>query len=144
MRINKRQISDTLSSSTYNVQENFLKELFHLLGLRIKEYDMNFKTVSFEIHYRTTYVIAVDADTSKCLSFSNEYINFSDDVDGITMPIKNVKELILIVLNFFMPKLNIRYAGVSFNEKNYDYEKREFIELIEFCNTEIFKNDAKN
>jgi hypothetical protein len=136
MKLTKESAEKILSSRICDNSQNDVKAIFELLGMKLKEFKETTleHSMSFEVHYKRTYVIAVHAEAdSKLVSFGNEYVNFGG-ASGISMGIKNVKELLLIVLNMFFVKLHVNYEGIEFKEDGDYADMEEMQEVVNHVN----------
>lgn len=126
------EVVELLRKRPVETSENDLNGVFELFGLQVKEYENTSKGwVEFEIHHRTTHIITYREDNRGRLgSFSNRFVKISD-CDGISIPIKNNRELILTILNLFMYEMRIRHEGVMYSEEYFESSEDELQILVD-------------
>jgi hypothetical protein len=141
MKLTIEELKDILSKKPILTNEAEINEAFALLGFKLKEYNKAglSQFQRYEVHHRRTYLIKVEVDESRCLSLSNEYIDFSDGCHGVSFGgIDTVTQLIQTVI-LIAQKVDRTYTGqISFNEDESEYTEQEFMELLEVLNEEIF------
>jgi hypothetical protein len=145
MKITTEELTQILAAKPVQANELELKEVFALLGFKLKEYSKASLSPfqSFEVHYRRTYLFKLEVDDTRCLSLSNEFINFGDGCHGMSFGgVDTVKEVIQTVI-LMAQKLNSGYDGqIGFNEAESEYTEEEYAALIEVLNEAVF-NDAE-
>lgn len=147
LKLNKELIKTILTARVIDCTEEEVKAIMKMFGFQIKEFKLLYdkespakiNAMTFEIHHKTKYVIAVYADLSKVIEFSNEWVNFGEGASGMVMPLANVGELIMITLNLFVEKLHIRYDGPEYNEdRDREYANVDEVqELLEYAQSII-------
>ena len=125
---NKDEIKALLLKQPSDLTKDELSDLFSILCLNIKEYEKFDRNISFEIHFSRTYLIQVVYPIGLgCMSFRNEYLNFSEGCSGVSMSkLNNTAELINIFLNMFNGSI-LNEAGYSifFDEDSSDFDSEE-------------------
>jgi hypothetical protein len=138
------ELADTLNKKPVLTNEPEIKEVFALLGFKLKEYHKaSFSaSQSYEVHYKRNYLVKVRVDDSRCLSISNEYVDFSEGSDGVSMGgIDTVAQMIGVVI-YFAQVLNSGYDGVAiYNRERSHYTEEEYKALIQVMNENVFKPD---
>jgi hypothetical protein len=147
MKLTIDQLKEILSQKPVRADESDIREVFSLLGFKLKEYNRaglsHFQR--YEVHYRRNYLVKVEVDVSRCLSLSNEFIDFGEGCKGVSFGgIDTVKELIQTVI-VMVTKIDRSYTGqVSFVEDESEYTKEEFASLVDALNDEIFNKENQN
>jgi hypothetical protein len=140
IKLTKHQIKKIILQPIIQSTEEELKSFAAILGLRFKDYtttNLGDQTY-FEIHCKNTYVIAVRADKTKVVGFSNENINFDEGSSGVSIAgLKTLKDVILVVFNLFFHKLHIEYEGVIWDEDGF-YSQQELEDILDFINPILF------
>lgn len=136
--MNKEEIKSALAKKPTELSKEELSELFGIFCLQIKEFCVGKSTMSFEIHFRRTYLIQVSYPLAAGLmSFRNEFVNFSEGSSGVSMGRSdNTADLIKIFINMFYKNLLVD-ADYSpyFNEETSAYssaeEAQEYLEYVQ-------------
>lgn len=134
--MNKEEIKLALAQKPTELSKEQLSELFGIFCLQIKEYHVGKIEMSFEIHFKRTYLIRVMYPLSAgFMSFMNEFVNFPDGESGISMGrAGNTAELIKIFIHLFHDNLlaEARYRPF-YNEETSRYSSvREAQEYLEY------------
>jgi hypothetical protein len=141
MNITIDQLKDVLSQKPVLTNEVEIKEVFALLGFKLKEYSKAGLSPfqQYEVHYRRNYLFNVAVDDSRCLSLSNEFIDFGDGCHGVSFGgIDTVTQLVQTVI-LIAQKVDRSYTGqISFNEDESEYTEQEYSSLVDVLNDEIF------
>jgi hypothetical protein len=142
MKLTTTELIGILEQKPVLAHEMEIKEVFALLGFKLKEYYKAALSAfqSYEVHYRRTYLVKVQVDDSRCLSLSNEYIDFGEGCHGVSYGgVGTVKELLQTVI-LMAQQLRSDYRGVAyFNEEESEYTESEYRELIETLNEKLFE-----
>jgi hypothetical protein len=142
MKLTTTELTGVLEQKPVLANEMEIKEVFGLLGLKVKEYHRAGLSAfqSYEVHHRRTYLVKVEVDDSPCLSLSNEYINFGEGCHGMSFGgVRTVKELLQSVI-LIAQKIDRDFNGTAyFNEEESEYTEAEYRELIETLNEKMFE-----
>lgn len=125
---NKEEVKDLLLKQPGDLTKDELSDLFSMLCFKIKEYEIFDRNISFEIHFRRTYLIQVEYPLHRgTMSFRNEYLNFEDGCSGISMTrLNNTAELITIFLNMFVDNiLKEAEYSIFYDEDTSDYSSED-------------------
>lgn len=146
MKLTPELLKDILKQHPINWTEEETKEVLPLLGLTAKEYYHHAaggarSTRRFEVHCRRTYLVRVHINTSRCVSFNNEYINWGESLSGVSFggvdTVLNLLQLTITMAN----KVDHSYDGnISFNPEESEYTENEFGELVYILNDLLFTN----
>lgn len=136
--MNKEEIKSALAKKPTELSKEQLSELFGIFCLQIKEFRIGKSTMSFEIHFKRTYLIEVSYPLAAgFMSFRNEFVSFSEGSHGISMGrTDNTADLIKIFINMFYKNLLID-ADYSpyYNEETSLYssaeEAQEYLEYVQ-------------
>jgi nuclear transport factor 2 (NTF2) superfamily protein len=140
-KLTTAEIEELINKRAIECSEDELKELFSVLGLRLKEYRKHKSgSLHFEIHYKREYVLNYrEFDGNYLGSFGNEYIDFDGEgTSGMSMRVTSNKELIQLFFGIASRLLRLQYEGVTFDEDESIYSQEEFTELIEKVNEMVF------
>jgi hypothetical protein len=142
MKMTIDELKEILSKKPVLTNEMEIKEVFSLLGFKLKEYYKAGLSASqsYEVHYRRNYLIRVHVDDSRCVSISNEFIKFEEGCSGVSFGgIDTVTELIQTVV-LMAQRIDRSYKGEAyFDEEESEYTEEEYAALIEVLNEEVFK-----
>lgn len=105
----KEEIKEALAKKPSELSKEQLSEIFGIFCLNIKEYHVNERELRFEIHFRRTYLVRVSYPIGwGSMSFSNEFVNFTEGCHGIAVgKAKDTMELLIIFTNMFYKNLLI-------------------------------------
>jgi hypothetical protein len=136
----KEDLRRILNTAPIKIHDDELKSLFQMIGLKVKELHTGFggKETSFELHHRRLYIIRITVNTSRSVSFHNEYINFGEEggVHGVAVGgIDTVKELLRVLLTMFIKKLCPHYSFEIIIDEDQADKATDFLALF---NEEIF------
>lgn len=136
--MNKEEIKSALQKRPSELSKEELSELFEILCLNIKEYQIKGDSLFFEIHFRRTYLIRVEYPIKKgWMSFRNEFINFEEENHGYSMKqAQNTGELINIFINMFYHNLLVRsnyqvYYDEEISRYTSPEEAQEYLECVQ-------------
>lgn len=123
-KLTKEQVKELLSKKPHEMTKDELCFLFEIFCFQIKEYYLHENNISFEIHFKTRFLIRVNFPIKPgMMSFNNEFIDFGEKTSGISMtPPKNTGKLINIFLKMFYNNL----LQIVEYEVYYDSEDSKF------------------
>lgn len=141
LKLTKELIKSIVNKKVAECTKEEITAILKMFGFSVKEYTSRppkegykVPSVNFEIHYKRNYIIEVSADGASAISYSNEWVNFGEGTDGLCMPTENTGTLILLMVNFFVPKLLPNYDGPEYNEhRDYEYESIEEVSSLFDC-----------
>jgi hypothetical protein len=146
MKLTEVELIELLEKQPVRVDEYDIKEVFGILGLKLKEY---FKTSAlgpshahFEVHYCTEYLFQVEVDNTRSVSINNEYRNLCGDGTGLcfgsTDTLKDLLKLVILLSG----NLKTSYRGqVHFDPERSEYTEEEFKSLVDILNQHIFQEE---
>ncbi len=145
----KEEVKEALKKKPSDLSREELKFIFSVFCFAIKEYEKTESTLSFEIHYKRTYLIKVKYPVLKGLmSFRNEFIDFDDDgTHAISMSaLENTSELLTVFINMFYDNIlkKVGYQGYWDEDLPSPFQSlEEAQEMLSFVQNEIDKNIQK-
>lgn len=147
---NKDEIKALLLKQPSDLTKDELSDLFSILCLNIKEYEKFDRNISFEIHFRRTYLIQVVYPLHRgIMSFRNEYINFDDGCSGISIArLNNTAELINIFLSMFDGNILREagyyiFCGVDTSVHESEQDAHDSLEMLQQAMDEIQDEKSK-
>lgn len=154
MKFTKDEVKFILSNSILRCTEEEIRAIFDIFDFQLKEFAKSETNVDFEIHFKRTYIMRIQADKNK-LECTNEYITFQtnseyDDCHGLTISTPaTLAEVLVFFINSFAPNI-LKNAGycVSYDAENSPYssleEAREYMRLVQETSETIIKKGNKN
>jgi len=153
-KLSKDELKTVLHKNILECTESDIRTVFDIFDFQLKEFFKSDSNVDFEIHFKRTYLMRIQADKNK-LECTNEYITFQTGADGsschglaIGLP-ATLAEVLIFFINSFAPNI-LRSAGygVSYDAENSPYasleEAQGYMKLVqETCET-IIKKGNKN
>ena len=102
-KLTKEQLKELLSKKPHEMTKDELCFLFEIFCFQIKEYYLHENNISFEIHFKTMFLIRVNFPIKPgMMSFNNEFIDFGEKTSGICMtPPENIGRLFNIFFGMF-------------------------------------------
>lgn len=94
-KLTKEQVKELMSKKPHEMTKDELCFLFEIFCFQIKEYYLHENNISFEIHFKTRFLIRVNFPIKPgMMSFNNEFIDFGEEASGISMtPPENTKKI---------------------------------------------------
>ncbi len=128
-KLTKEQVKELLSKKPHEMTKDELCFLFEIFCFQIKEYYQHENNISFEIHFRTMFLIRVNFPIKPgMMSFNNEFIDFGEGASGISMtPPENIGRLFKIFFGMFQSNL----LQTAEYEMYYDSQDSKFSSLEE-------------
>lgn len=143
-KLTNEQVKELLSKKPHEMTKDELCFLFEIFCFQIKEYYLHENNISFEIHFKTRFLIRVNFPIKPgMMSFNNEFIDFGEETSGISMtPTENIGKLINIFFNMFYNNLlkTVEYDGYYNAEDSIFSSWEEANEYFEFAKDSIIKN----
>lgn len=127
-KLTKDELIQALNKNLMECSENEIRFVFDVFNLTLKEghFHDNFG-LRFEIHFKRTFIVRVVTNSSKTLSFENEYVNFGEGAHGIAMgKVETLAETLVVFINMFTPNL-LQHAeyNINFEEEHSLFENLE-------------------
>lgn len=151
-KLTKDKVKAALLKNILEDTEAEIRTVFDIFDFQLKEFDQSESTVDFEIHFKRTYLMRIQANDKK-LRCTNEYITFqngddNDNCHGLAIPLPaTLAEVLVFFINSFAPNI-LKSAGycVSYDEENSVYssmeEAQDYMRLVQnTCETIIKKGN---
>jgi hypothetical protein len=141
MKLTQERIKELATKHQSKLSREEYSAFFRLVGLTVKDYDeREDDQKEFELHYKRLYVLRLNIDRSRCVSIGNEFVNFGEGSDGLSIGgIDTARELIRTVVAF-APKLAPKYDGtVTYDGYRDEYSEDELQEAVEVMNEIVFQ-----
>ena len=151
-KFTKEEVKSILSNNILRCTEEETRAIFDIFDFQLKEFIISETDVDFEIHFKRTYLMHIQADKNK-LECANEYITFQNGTEGeschgLAIPTPStLAEVLVFFINSFAPNI-LRSAGycVNYDEENSVYssieEAQEYMKLVQdVCETIIKKGN---
>lgn len=137
----KEEIRLALAKRPDELSKEQLSEIFGIFCFQVKEYRKSDSKMSFEIHFKRTYLVRVSYPiTAGAMSFSNEFVYFSDGCHGLSMGrTQSTAELINLFVGMFHNNLLIEaeYSPYYDRETSMYSSFQEAQEYLEFAQNVI-------
>lgn len=137
----KEEIKLALAKRPDELSKEQLSEIFGIFCFQIKEYRRSNSKVSFEIHFKRTYLVRVSYPiTAGAMSFSNEFVYFSEGCHGLSMGrTESTSDLISLFVGMFYANLLIEadYSPYYDGENSMYSSAQEAQEYLEFVQSII-------
>lgn len=132
-KLTKEQVKELLSKKPHEMTKDELCFLFEIFCFQIKEYYLHENNISFEIHFKTMFLIRVNFPIkSGMMTFNNEFIDFGEKTSGICMtPPKNTRKLFQIFFGMFQSNL-LQTAEYEMYYDSQDSKFSSFEEAVEY------------
>lgn len=119
-----------------------IQAAFFLVGFSIKEYKKpESKTyLSFEVHYRRTYLVKLTFDETRSMRVSNEYVDFGESCHSMSFGGQDtLLDAMQVTTLLLAPKLLKGYNGVvNLDPDKCEYNEGELKELMKVLNECLF------
>lgn len=151
-KFTKEEVKSTLGNSILRCTEEETRAIFDIFDFQLKEFTKSETNVDFEIHFKRTYLMRIQADKNK-FECTNEYITFQNGSEGeschgLAIPTPHtLAEVLVFFINSFAPNI-LRSAGycVNYDAETSPYssleEAQEYMRLVqETCETIINKRN---
>ena len=152
-KLSKDELKATLHKNILDATESEIRTIFDIFDFQLKEFNKSETNVDFEIHFKRTYLMRIQADKNK-LECTNEYITFQNGSEGeschgLAIPTPStLAEVLIFFINSFAPNI-LKSAGycVNYDAETSPYssleEAQEYMKLVqETCET-IIKKGSK-
>lgn len=153
-KFTKEEVKSILSNNILRCTEEETRAIFDIFDFQLKELVKSEANVDFEIHFKRTYLMRIQADKNK-LECTNEYITFQNGSEGeschgLAIPTPStLAEVLVFFINSFAPNI-LKSAGytVSYDKETSVYdsmeEAQEYMRLVQdICET-IIKKGGKH
>lgn len=151
-KFTKEEVKSILSNSILKCTKEETRAIFNIFDFQLKEFIISETDVDFEIHFKRTYLMCIQADKNK-LECTNEYITFQNGSEGeschgLAIPTPStLAEVLIFFINSFAPNI-LRSAGycVNYDAETSPYssleEAQEYMRLVQdVCETIIKKGN---
>lgn len=152
IKLSKDELKATLHKNILDATESGIRTVFDIFDFQLKEFSKSETNVDFEIHFKRTYLMHIQADKGK-LECTNEYITFQNGSEGeschgLAIPTPStLAEVLIFFINSFAPNI-LKSAGycVNYDAETSPYssleEAQEYMRLVqETCETIIKKGN---
>lgn len=153
-KLSKDGLKATLHKNILDATESEIRTVFDIFDFQLKEFAKSEANVDFEIHFKRTYLMRIQADKNK-LECTNEYITFQNGSEGeschgLAIPTPStLAEVLVFFINSFAPNI-LKSAGytVSYDKETSVYdsmeEAQEYMRLVQDVCETIIKKGGKH
>lgn len=151
-KLSRGELKAALRNNILDATESEIRTIFNIFDFQLKEFAKSETNVDFEIHFKRTYLMRIQADKNK-LKCTNEYVTFQNGSEGeschgLVIPTPHtLAEVLVFFINSFAQNI-LKSAGycVNYDAETSPYssleEAQEYMRLVqETCETIIKKGN---